>query len=154
VMNQGRADQIGTPHSVYSQPATAYVGGFIGSPAMNFLNCRIEPAAGGARAVLGDGTGLMLPAGWNIPAGDYRLGVRPEHLRLANPGEQANLKLAVDVAEELGADTLLHGRLAGEELVARVPSNAGYHDRSNPGLIVDIALSHLFDRESGLRVAV
>jgi sn-glycerol 3-phosphate transport system ATP-binding protein len=62
--------------------------------------------------------------------------------------------LNVDVAEELGADTLLHGRIAGEELVARVPSNAGFHDRSKPGLVVDIALAHLFDRESGLRIGI
>src|SRR5690606_26709546 len=87
VMNQGRADQIGTPNSVYSEPATTYVGGFIGSPAMNFLNCRVETAAGGAQAALGDGTTLALPAGWSVPAGEYRLGIRPEHLRLAGPNE-------------------------------------------------------------------
>jgi sn-glycerol 3-phosphate transport system ATP-binding protein len=154
VMNLGRADQIGAPHEVYSRPATTYVGGFIGSPAMNFLNCSINGSAGSAQAVLGDGTTLPLPAGWNIPQGDYRIGIRPEHLRLVRDGERPHLTLTVDVAEELGADTLLHGRIADEELVARVPSNAGYHDGSNPGLVVDIASAHLFDRESGLRVAV
>src|SRR3546814_15603306 len=46
VMNQGRADQIGTPQDVYNRPATTYVGGFIGSPAMNFVACRVEGNAG------------------------------------------------------------------------------------------------------------
>src|SRR5690606_15218038 len=154
VMNLGRADQIGAPHEVYSRPATTYVGGFIGSPAMNFLNCRVAGSAGSAQAVLADGTALPLPAGWNVPEGEYQLGIRPEHLQLAREGEQPHVVLEVDVAEELGADTLLHGRIAGEELVARVPSNAGYHDASHPGLVVDMASAHLFDRESGLRIAV
>ena len=154
VMNLGRADQIGTPQDVYSNPATAYVGGFIGSPAMNFIKCRVEGTAGNLVAQLEDGTRLTLPTDWSVPAGEYTLGLRPEHLRLARTGEKADMELQVDVAEELGADTLLHGRIAGEEVVARVPSNAGYHDRSKPGLIVDAALMHLFDRESGLRVAL
>jgi sn-glycerol 3-phosphate transport system ATP-binding protein len=153
VMNLGRADQIGTPGDVYNHPATTYVGGFIGSPAMNFLKCRIDGGSAGPRAVLDDGTSLALPAGWKPPAGAYTLGIRPETLRIARPGETPDLQLAVDVAEELGADTLLHGKVGGQEIVARVPSNAGYHDNSKPGLMVDIARAHLFDSESGLRVA-
>jgi sn-glycerol 3-phosphate transport system ATP-binding protein len=154
VMNLGRADQIGTPQDVYNRPATTYVGGFIGSPAMNFVACRIEGEAGKRQIVLQDDVRLPAPAAWSAPAGDYRLGLRPEHIRLAAPGETPQLLLPVDVAEELGADTLLHGKIAGEDVVARVPSNAGFHDRSRPGIIVDMAQAHLFDRESGLRVAV
>jgi sn-glycerol 3-phosphate transport system ATP-binding protein len=154
VMNLGRADQIGAPHEVYARPATTYVGGFIGSPAMNFLSCRVENGSGGPRAVLSDGTALALPTAWSVPPGEYTLGIRPEHLRTARPGETPHLMLEVDVAEELGADTLLHGKIAGEELVARVPSYASYHDHSKPGLITDITLAHLFDKESGLRIAV
>jgi sn-glycerol 3-phosphate transport system ATP-binding protein len=154
VMNQGRADQIGTPQDVYNHPATTYVGGFIGSPAMNFLKCRIEPGSAGPKAVLADGTAVVLPASWTIPAGTYSLGVRPEQFRLAQAGETPHLVLNVDVAEELGADTLLHGKVGDEEVVARVPSQSGYHDNSKPGLVLDSARMHLFDVESGLRVAV
>jgi sn-glycerol 3-phosphate transport system ATP-binding protein len=150
VMNLGRADQIGTPGDVYNHPATTYVGGFIGSPAMNFLKCRID----GAKAALDDGTSIALPGGWKLPAGQYTLGIRPETLRIAAPGETPDLHLDVDVAEELGADTLLHGKIGGQDIVARVPSNAGYHDKSRPGLKVDISRAHLFDVDSGLRIAV
>ncbi|WP_341896764.1 sn-glycerol-3-phosphate import ATP-binding protein UgpC [Ferrovibrio terrae] len=152
VMNQGRADQVGSPFDVYGKPATTYVGGFIGSPAMNFLKCRVETGNGGPKAVLADGTTLMLPAEWTPPAGTYTLGIRPETMRIARPGETVQLVLSVDVAEELGADTLLHGKLGGEDLVARVPSHAGFHDNSKPGLVVDIARAHLFDPESGMRI--
>jgi len=150
VMNLGRADQIGTPGDVYNHPATTYVGGFIGSPAMNFVKCRIEAG----KVVLDDGVTLALPGGWNVPTGGYTLGIRPETLRVARPGETPDLQLDVDVAEELGADTLLHGKVGGQEVVARVPSNAGYHDKSRPGLMVDMARAHLFDTDSGLRIAV
>ncbi len=150
VMNLGRADQIGTPGDVYNHPATTYVGGFIGSPAMNFVKCRIEAG----QIVLDGGVTLALPGGWSVPAGGYTLGIRPETLRVARPGETPDLHLDVDVAEELGADTLLHGKVGGQEVVARVPSNAGYHDKSRPGLMVDMARAHLFDTDSGLRVAV
>ncbi|MFN4311874.1 MAG: sn-glycerol-3-phosphate import ATP-binding protein UgpC [Ferrovibrio sp.] len=149
VMNQGRADQIGSPQEVYNHPATTYVGGFIGSPAMNFMKCRID----GREARLADEVILPLPAGWSVPTADYTLGIRPENLRIARAGETPHLMLDVDVAEELGADTLLHGKIAGEEIVVRVPSHAGFHDHSRPGLVVDIARLHLFDRESGLRIA-
>jgi sn-glycerol 3-phosphate transport system ATP-binding protein len=154
VMNLGRADQIGTPQEVYNKPATTYVGSFIGLPAMNFLTCEIAGTPGNLEAKLRDGTRLALPSGWTVPAGEYTLGIRPEQLRIARQGEAAQIQLDVDVAEELGADTLLHGKIAGEDLVARVPSHAGYHDHSKPGLIADLAHAHLFDRDSGLRIAL
>jgi len=149
VMNQGRAEQIGTPAEVYSTPATTYVGGFIGSPPMNFLTC--EVASGTAQ--LPDGSRLPLPPAYaNAAAGTYTLGIRPEHMLPALGNAVGQLTLAVDVAEELGADTLLHGKIGEEEVVARVPSNAGYHDRSKPTLMVDTSKMHLFDKETGKRI--
>jgi len=118
------------------------------------VKCKVEPGSGGPKATLADGTVLVLPADWNVPASTYTLGIRPEQFRLARPGETPHLVLSVDVAEELGADTLLHGKVGDEEMVVRVPSQSGYHDNSKPGLVLDVARSHLFDTESGLRVAV
>ena len=46
VMNDGRIEQIGTPNELYHNPATRFVAGFIGSPAMNFIPCRLEDVAG------------------------------------------------------------------------------------------------------------
>src|SRR3546814_663062 len=87
VMNAGRAEQIDTPMAVYRHPASLFVAGFIGSPAMNFLAAEI--AADGAAAALAGGVRLPLP-GSGLPrlAGQQViLGIRPEHLRPAQGAE-------------------------------------------------------------------
>ena len=83
VMNAGVADQIGTPMDVYDRPASVFVAGFIGSPAMNFLAAKVGP---GGRSVDLAGTGapgvsLPLAAATSAaPGTPVALGIRPEHL--------------------------------------------------------------------------
>ncbi|MEM0948730.1 MAG: sn-glycerol-3-phosphate ABC transporter ATP-binding protein UgpC [Pseudomonadota bacterium] len=89
VMNQGVADQIGKPLDVYSDPATEFVAGFIGSPPTNFL-----PA---------DRVGLNVPD-------QSKLGIRPEHVRLVDQTE-SDFAGAVVYSEPLGAETLVHLKL-------------------------------------------
>lgn len=86
VMNAGVADQIGKPLDVYANPATEFVAGFIGSPAMNF----VPPAA-----VRG------------APSGAANLGIRPEHARLTDAGS-GQMQGIVTFSEALGAETLIH----------------------------------------------
>src|SRR6266576_2544960 len=116
VMNAGNVDQIGRPLDLYEHPATAFVAGFIGSPAMNLVAGRVD----GGGVTIG---GAMLPL--DAPDGvENRLvlvGLRPEHLDLAPDGP---LALRVELLERLGADTILHGRLAnGVALTARTVAN-------------------------------
>ena len=94
VMNAGKADQIGAPLEVYENPATEFVAGFIGSPATNFL-----PAES-----LGPHDSRVA-----------RIGVRPEHALLTPAGE-GRTKATLVFAEALGAETLLHLRLASGEM--------------------------------------
>src|SRR5919112_1602711 len=54
VMNAGRIEQLGTPYEVYHQPATRFVAGFIGSPAMNFLPCQLVQNGSGLTVRLSD----------------------------------------------------------------------------------------------------
>src|SRR5208283_4781018 len=61
VMNNGRIEQIGTPNDLYHHPATRFVAGFIGSPAMNFLPCRLEEAGGQLQIRLTDRIAFPLP---------------------------------------------------------------------------------------------
>jgi sn-glycerol 3-phosphate transport system ATP-binding protein len=153
VMRDGVAEQIGTPMEVYANPASTFVGGFIGSPAMNFVAGRIDEA--GRVALPG---GLALPAAGPAAAAAGRpvtLGLRPEHLAPAAEGARHVLTLTVDLAEALGADTLVHGRMAGTDtaLIARL---AG-HVQARPGERMPLAVAegawHLFDRDSGRRLA-
>ncbi|MEM1386276.1 MAG: sn-glycerol-3-phosphate ABC transporter ATP-binding protein UgpC [Pseudomonadota bacterium] len=84
VMNAGVADQIGAPLEVYANPATEFVAGFIGSPPTNFIDA----------SLIGEGRG-------------GRIGVRPEHVRIADSGRISGV---VGYAEALGAETLVHVR--------------------------------------------
>src|SRR2546425_10945226 len=108
VMNAGRAEQIGTPMEVYENPASVFVAGFIGSPAMNFL----EGRSGGNAQVVVDGRG-SIPVNRVLPAGrKVTIGVRPEHLAPCAPSA-AHLVGSIEVVESLGADTLVHVAVAG-----------------------------------------
>ncbi len=150
VMNQGRAEQIGAPMEVYDTPATLFVAGFIGSPAMNFLSGRFDDQA---RLTLTDGPILDLGAevSAELAGREVTLGVRPEHLVVCAPAE-GTFNLEVEVVEELGADVLLHGRLGTHACTARLPH--GNHPaagttlsmRALPGKL------HFFDSSSGSRL--
>ena len=149
VMNAGVAEQVGTPMEVYNRPATTFVAGFIGSPAMNFLPGYIVD--GGNAVELSGGARLVLPR----PAGPTNtpitVGIRPEHLSLPRdtaPGE--TLDVTVDLVEALGADTLVHGRVAGDTvLLARLPGNFTARPGDKLTLAVAADSVQLFDQTSG-----
>jgi multiple sugar transport system ATP-binding protein len=119
VLRDGQLQQCATPRQLYDNPVNQFVAGFIGSPAMNLQTVPISD--GGVQ--LG-GTTLPLPAAARAAASqaglsELVLGIRPEHLHLANGSGE--LRGEVLLVEELGADALLHVRLAGggDPVVAR-----------------------------------
>ena len=111
VMNDGNAEQIGEPMEVYEHPETKFVGGFIGSPPMNFFNA----------SMLKGGSKRLAEKLKEMPAmKDQALGVRPEHLSLTT-ASNAMLKAELAFVEPLGAETLIHTRLAdGSMMTLRV----------------------------------
>ena len=119
VMNAGAAEQVGRPIEVYDNPASLFVAGFIGSPAMNFL-----PGKRSGDAVdVGEQLAIALPAPLRDKAkGDVTVGVRPEHLVAGGPGPVFRFK--VETVEALGADSLVHGAFGSSTLVARVDGHA------------------------------
>ncbi len=119
VLQHGRLQQCATPRQLYDNPVNQFVAGFIGSPAMNLLTAALTED--GARLA---GTTLPLPAAVRTAArqaglSELVIGIRPEHLHLANGSGE--LTGDVVLVEELGADALLHVRLAGcdDPVVAR-----------------------------------
>ena len=147
VMNAGRADQIGTPMEVYENPASAFVAGFIGSPAMNFLAAKVEA---GGRVVL-DGGGPI--AEWANGGAGRRItvGIRPEHLTPCAPSA-ANLVGSVEMIEALGADTLIHVAVAGNSIIARLPNGAPATVGEPIALAAAPVRVYLFDAGSGVRI--
>ncbi|WP_199258638.1 sn-glycerol-3-phosphate import ATP-binding protein UgpC [Paracoccus binzhouensis] len=147
VMNKGVAEQIATPLEVYERPASEFVAGFIGSPAMNIFTVR---AGDGGVTLPGDAV-LPLPG---VPRdGELRLGLRPEHLRLAQEGEAA-IPVLLRSVERLGADAFGYGMIEGSEvpMVLRLPGTSRAERGDRIAVVPDPAHLHFFDPETGRRV--
>jgi sn-glycerol 3-phosphate transport system ATP-binding protein len=148
VMNAGVVEQVGRPIEVYERPASVFVAGFIGSPAMNFLPGRRE----GTEVVVADSVRLGLPASLQREAPEaITVGVRPEHL-LRGASSGPLFRFTVETVEALGADSLLHGVLGPHAIVARVEG----HVTPQPGEALVFAAMpdkvHFFDTASGKRL--
>ena len=150
VMNAGRVEQIGKSIEVYARPASPFVAGFIGSPAMNMLTARV--AADGASVELPGGARLNLAQKYDGGGAELLVGVRPEHLQVAAAGRGA-FEIGVDIVEALGADTLVHGRIGDSALLtARLPGTMSFTSGQRLALTVTPDHLHLFDAASGKRL--
>ncbi len=153
VMRAGTIEQIGTPNDLYHSPATRFVAGFIGSPAMNFIACHLEEAAGALTLHVGDHRALPIPASrvasYRPHAGrDLVLGLRPEHLTEAWPHPEpgtADLSLPIDVVEPMGMETMIYITLNGAEICARVNPAAAMSSGDTMRFTADLNHMHLID---------
>ena len=153
VMDNGYAAQIGSPLDVYEKPATRFVAGFIGSPAMNFLDGRISPD-GGSVELPGDVKPSLENGSLPEYGGrDVTLGIRPEHFKLTEEKEDA-MHLSVDHVEQLGADTLVHGHFGEDNtsLIVRLSDIQQFKKNTILALKIPSQKLHLFDKESGKRM--
>jgi len=148
VMNAGVVEQVGRPIDVYDHPASLFVAGFIGSPAMNFLAGRRS----GDDVDVGQGVRIAIPEALRASAGEaITVGVRPEHLVAGGQGPA--LRFTVETVEALGADSLVHGPFGTAMIAARVDGHA------TPPAGTPLALSpmpgtvHFFDTASGKRIS-
>ena len=153
VLNDGVVEQLGSPIELYERPATRFVAGFIGSPAMNLLSAQI--GAGGDDIELPGGDRLALPAGrFGALAGRaVSLGIRPEHLEIATDG-RAVAHFIAEVIEQLGADTIIHGHFGDgrTHLTMRVQGTMKLNPGETLPLSVDPQHLHMFDPETGARL--
>ncbi len=145
VMNDGVAEQIGSPLEVYQTPRTLFAAQFIGSPAMNVLEGRIE--AGELRLK----NQSVIPYQGDY-TGDVIVGIRPEHL---HPHDSGPIELLVELVEPLGANTLLHGSLNGsDEMLTASLAGIHYLPQSAEAVKLSVASEdiHLFDSKTKLRI--
>nr|MBP6563739.1 sn-glycerol-3-phosphate ABC transporter ATP-binding protein UgpC [Neisseriaceae bacterium] len=120
VMNLGKIEQQGTPQQIFDAPASTFVASFMGSPPMNLLTVQINDRGQVYDAM---GQAINVPSGL-VPRALWRkqaiLGLRPEHLQLAELG----LLFTLEMIEVLGSEQLWHGTVAGQSLVLRHPYTA------------------------------
>lgn len=155
VLNGGRIEQVGSPLELYHQPANLFVAGFLGTPKMGFLKGKVTRVERQNCEVLLDaGTRITLPlSGANLSIGGaVTLGIRPEHLELAQPGD-CTLQVTADVSERLGSDTFCHVLTAsGEALTMRIRGDLASRYGEQLSLHLDAEHCHLFDA-NGVAVA-
>jgi multiple sugar transport system ATP-binding protein len=149
VMSEGLLMQVGTPQQLYDHPSNKFVAGFIGSPAMNFVDVEVT-----------DGQ-LKGPGDWSIPvpprareqlqAGQRVVaGFRPEHLEIGEADEpHGSFQARADVVEYLGNEELLHVSAAEQDVVAIVDSDNRVRPNDIVKLMIPLDKVHLFDPESG-----
>jgi sn-glycerol 3-phosphate transport system ATP-binding protein len=141
LVREGRIEQEGSPEELYARPATTFAARFIGTPAMNLVALADGPAGAVVRGspdaiFAGRGEGLVL-------------GVRPEHVRLADAGGAGG---TVESSEYHGADTILTVRVGGEALLVRAPGQVALPRGAAVRLAWNPESLHLFDAATGVRV--
>ena len=153
-LNDGVVQQVGSPTELYDDPANVFVAGFIGSPAMNFLDCvlRDDPQAPAFAAVMVGDTRLGRV---NRPAGmrtgrRVLVGLRPERIALESPG--VGVAAEVDLVEPTGVAMILRLRLAGQPLRLFTTERLQVQSGERVGLRIHAPDLLLFDPENGSRL--
>jgi multiple sugar transport system ATP-binding protein len=158
VMNGGVIEQIAAPQDLYHHPRTHFVAGFIGSPAMNFLRCRLEQNGAGLRVRLSDTISLPVPAALTarfqpFTGKDLTFGLRPEHItepRRSDRDPQSEFAATLDVVEPMGMETMVYFTVDGQEICGRVDPGSAKGPGESMRLYADMDRMHLIDPQTGL----
>lgn len=145
VMNHGLVEQFGKPQEIYDWPATKFVAGFIGSPAMNFLD--FEGMVGsGATSVDLNGHQVTVPRTRQGAKGQLTLGVRPEHVHFSDSSEYRG---SVTATEYLGTTQIVTLKTPNGDIKARVPSHVSVATDEVIGLEFDARTLTVFEADKG-----
>lgn len=168
VLHEGRLQQCAPPLDVYRTPATAFVAGFVGSPAMNFLECTLSRD--------GDRLEIFLPQSLDkshnhalvfqitqspnlsfnhpitqSPNHQILLGMRPEDIEIVGQ-EDADAVGRVDVVERLGSEMVVHVDLGGTDFRVLASAESPVREDESIGLRMRRDRVHLFEPASGTRI--
>ncbi len=154
VINEGVLQQAGTPKEMYGSPSNRFVAGFIGSPAMNFVDFEVDGdgdanlRAGGTNVRLDDSQAAMLRSHGGK---SVTVGFRPEHLVVGKPeGPGLSVTAVVDVIEFLGNDELIHGVSDERDVVAIVTALNGLTVGQEVALSAAPSALYFFDPQTNL----
>jgi multiple sugar transport system ATP-binding protein len=158
VMNGGSIEQIASPQDLYHRPTTRFVAGFIGSPAMNFIRCRIEQNGAGLRARISDKITLPVPAArsaqyQSLTGKDMTLGLRPEHItepRRSDRDQNCEFDVNLDVVEPMGMETMVFFKVDGQEICGRVEPGSAAGPGEKMRLYANMDHMHLIDPQTNL----
>jgi multiple sugar transport system ATP-binding protein len=154
LLRDGVIEQEGAPLELFERPATRFVAGFLGSPPMSFVPCRLEAGPSGLAAIFADGRRLRLPqeraaryAAWRER--ELVLGIRPEHLSRSDGAVprlgQEPLQVLIDLVQPTGTRSYAAFRLGGVEVTAELPAHAVERPGTELRLLVDTGRAILID---------
>jgi multiple sugar transport system ATP-binding protein len=159
VMKDGLIQQVGRPKDIYDNPDNIFVGGFIGSPSMNFISGTLVD--GYFRFEGADEYLIKVPAGKLKAVEKFNnkeiiLGIRPEDIHdepvFVESADDAQFDAIIDYAELMGAETFLYSKVGGQDFIARVDSRTDVSNGSTLKMALDMNKVHFFDPESELRL--
>jgi multiple sugar transport system ATP-binding protein len=149
VLRDGEVQQIDTPLSLYNQPANQFVAGFIGSPAMNFVDGHLEK--NGRLFFQADTLRLPVPAHYAKKLEPFAnqsviLGVRPEHIYYSAESENATAAFSahIEVVEPMGNETVIYMRAGSHNLTARILPQSELQVGTEYQLGIDLDKIHFF----------
>ena len=128
-MKNGKIEQIGSPDEIYNKPATGFVAGFIGSPSMNFISCKIEKSSEGYVAKITDDIFFAIKQDKSKMLSKYvnktlLLGIRPEHISENKQNGALKIEAKLDIVEPLGMETMVYFSINNSQICGKVsPDN-------------------------------
>lgn len=153
VMKDGIVQQFDTPMNLYNSPANKFVAGFIGSPAMNFIDVNLNK--GNSLFSNYEELSFGLSGERKELLKDYidkeiTIGIRPEDIRLENDSiNSLEIAIKVEVLEPMGNETFIHFSIGEIEFVARVKPSSKLKVGENIKLYTDASSVYFFDKKSG-----
>ena len=150
VMNNGKIEQVGAPFELYDFPANRFVAEFLGSPAMNLIECEPVVDATGTSVRCDDGYILQLPElQQDLPEHGITYGIRPEHLTLCEDG----IASEVTLIEPLGSEVNVVVNTGFGKLTVKIHGRPQFKIGETVFLKPDENYIHIFDRKSGIRLS-
>ncbi len=159
VMHQGELLQVGTPEEILNNPANAFVAGFVGEPAMNFLDVEIRMEDGGTAWIAYDGCRLadlpctINPAGRQSLRGALRAGIRPNRIEFSGTRMRAtDLAAEVGTYESLGERGVLTVHLQSQDLTILTPPDQTFRKAQPLWIYCPLEHMYFFSKETGKRL--
>jgi multiple sugar transport system ATP-binding protein len=158
VMRDGILQQLDSPQNLYDTPNNMFVAGFIGSPAMNFFEAKLDRVNGGLGVVIGKDFVVPVPAtkadnvGGHVGKNVY-FGIRPEDVhdsRYVARGvdETAKIHAQVNLTEAMGSEVFAYIESGGKEFIGRLDPRTSARTGQNLEIVLDMDKMHIFDREN------
>ncbi len=153
VMKDGIVQQVDTPLNLYNHPVNQFVAGFIGSPAMNFIEGEIVKESDTKFISEGKSINHLVEKNKfnNYLGKKVVLGIRPEHF-LDNAASDNKLKIKLDVVEQMGNEIFAHFMIDRKPIISRLKPKANYLIGAQIEIGMDFNYLYYFDKETGNRI--